>query len=415
MSDSCMSEPSGTAYDDAFLTLQHTCPALLIPVVNFLFGRSYTRQDKIFLSSNEQVRKQVDGGVQKRISDASFHIENSRGLTQRYHFECQAYLTNGMILRMLEYDTQIAMKHPWKRKDKTNLPKHQRKRKSETTLVSLPCSAVFALRHSKNAPDTLNGGVEKLGQVVEHYVPVLKVQNFSIEKIFRLKMYFLLPFFIFCYEKKFNKYENNEIKLKELTDVYKAICAKLDALERSEELNTFENKTICAMIVHVLALIAKKYPNIKNAVESIMVGHIVEFEAKRVYDEGMAFAKGLLQKTIDEQQKTIGDQQKTIGDQQKTIGNLKKALANQKKASANQRKASDDRAVASVIDEQQKTIDDLKKALADQKKASDNRAEASAIQQALTMIRDKMDFSLIEKYTKIPLVRIEELAHEQGL
>ncbi|MBQ7607385.1 MAG: hypothetical protein IJU76_05390 [Desulfovibrionaceae bacterium] len=102
-----------------------------------------------------------------------------------------------------------------------------------------------------------------------------------------------------------------------------------------------------------------------------MKGHIVDFEAKRIYDAGVEFGKRLLQKTIDEQKKTIAKQKKTIAN--------------------------------------------LKKALAKQRKALDEQAEASTIQMALAMLQDKMDFSSIEQYTRLPLARIEELAHELGL
>lgn len=89
------------------------------------------------------------------------------------------------------------------------------------------------------------------------------------------------------------------------------------------------------MIVHVLALIAKKYPTVRKEVGAIMFGKIVDYEAKRIYNEGYNLGK---------------DDGYNLG------------------------------------------------------------REAEKEENAKAMLRDKVDPSIIEKYTKLALPRIKELA-----
>ncbi|MBQ7606681.1 MAG: hypothetical protein IJU76_01685 [Desulfovibrionaceae bacterium] len=134
-------------------------------------------------------------------------------------------------------------------------------------------------------------------------MPVLKVQEFSVEEIFRRKLLFLLPFVIFSYEKMFTIYENNDAKREKLTNIYKTIHGKLNDLEEKEELSTFEKKTICAMSLHVLSLIAKSHPKVKKSVEDTMNGKILDYEAKRIFDEGRTVEREEQKKLLRLQQR----------------------------------------------------------------------------------------------------------------
>ena len=98
-----------TPYDDVFRTLLTDCTALIIPVVNELFHTSYTGKETIHLLQNEHFIKLPDGNEQERITDSSFEILGRE--RKRYHVECQSTEDGSMIVRMFEYDTQLALEN----------------------------------------------------------------------------------------------------------------------------------------------------------------------------------------------------------------------------------------------------------------------------------------------------------------
>ena len=265
-------EPSKTAYDDSFRTLLNDCKELVIPVVNEAFGENYTGQEEVIFAPNEHFLNQDGGAEEKRITDSNFIIVGTDGAKKRYHIECEANMDDTIIVRIFEYDAQIAL--------------NDGKREGATFTVSFPHSAAMALRHTKNTPDTMHIRVVTPGGETEYDVPVIKVQQYCLEEIFRRKLLFFLPFYIFSHEKQLPEYESDEAKLKKLVDEYRRIRTKLDELQEAGELDTFKKNAICAMITHVLSLIAENYQKVREGVEHIMGGKVIEYEAKTIRNEG---------------------------------------------------------------------------------------------------------------------------------
>ena len=121
-----------TPYDDVFRTLLTDCTELMIPVVNEIFHTHYTGKETICLLQNEHFIKMPDGSEQERITDSSFEIISSKetpipqvlknqlygssascstAQRKRYHIECQSTEDGSMIVRMFEYDTQLALEN----------------------------------------------------------------------------------------------------------------------------------------------------------------------------------------------------------------------------------------------------------------------------------------------------------------
>ena len=162
-----------TPYDDVFRTLLTDCTELMIPVVNEIFHTHYTGKETICLLQNEHFIKMPDG-EQERITDSSFEIiseENSTDENQlyygsagtaqkRYHIECQSTEDGSMIVRMFEYDTQLALEN--------------REFISNILTVQFPDSAIVSLRHTKNTPEEMTVKVLTPGGRVSYTVPVLK-------------------------------------------------------------------------------------------------------------------------------------------------------------------------------------------------------------------------------------------------
>ena len=313
--------PSPTAYDDAFRTMLNDCSALIIPVVNLYFNENYTGNEKITFSRNEHYLAHSDSTEDKRVTDSSFVITRADKTTKHYHIECEEQLNGSILVRIFEYDAQIAL--------------DDRTIDGAELTVSFPHSAVMALRYAEKSPDTMKINVVTPGGQTSYTVPIIKVQQYSLDELFEKKLLFFLPFYIFSHEKELPECNSNEAKLEQLKDVYKGIRMRLDGLQQAGEIDGFMKKAIYTMINHVMALIAQKYENIRKGVEPIMGGKIIEYEAK-------------------------------------TIRN------------------------AALKEERQ-------------------RALAETEERAKDMIRDRMDLSLVEKYTHLSLPRIKELAHGLGM
>lgn len=154
-----------TPYDDVFRTLLTDCTELIIPVVNEIFHTKYTRKEKICLLQNEHFIKLPDGS---------------------------------MIIQMFKYDTQLALEN--------------KELISNFLTVRFPDSAIVSLRHTKNTPDSMTITVLTPGGKVTYTVPVLKIRQYTINELFEKKLFFLIPFHIFVYEKDFNELETNKRK-----------------------------------------------------------------------------------------------------------------------------------------------------------------------------------------------------------
>ena len=191
---------SSTPYDDVFRTLLTDCTELMIPVVNEIFHTNYTGNEKIRLLQNEHFIQMPDGSKQERITDSSFEIisDNTCNIKckKRYHIECQSFEDGSMVVRMFEYDTQIALEN--------------RELTPDTLTVSFPYSAIISLRHTSHTPDEMNINILTPGGNVSYNVPVLKVRQYSADELFEKHLFFLIPFHIFVYEKDFNEIEQND-------------------------------------------------------------------------------------------------------------------------------------------------------------------------------------------------------------
>ncbi|MBQ3681966.1 MAG: hypothetical protein II922_02670 [Succinimonas sp.] len=173
-------------------------------MVNEAFGETYTGKEKIILGINEHFLAQDGSSEEKRITDSSFVIVCSDGTKKRYHLECESNLDGSILLRMFEYDAQIAL-------DEGEV--------TDCTLtVSFPHSAVLALRHTQSSPDTMNIRVVTPGGETGYTVPIVKVQQYSLADIFDKKLIFFLPFYIFSHEKELPDCAADETKLETLKE-----------------------------------------------------------------------------------------------------------------------------------------------------------------------------------------------------
>jgi len=184
-----------TPYDDVFRTLLNDCSSLIIPIVNEIFHESYSGDEAVELYPNQHFINGQDGKERERITDSCFGIRG-RSL-KKYHIECQSTSDDTMLVRMFEYDAQIAL-------DAGEV-------NDGVLTVRFPASAILYLRCRATTPDVLTVRIELPGGRSAAYdIPAMKAQRYTPEEIFSKGLLFLIPFHIFAHEGRFVRYERDE-------------------------------------------------------------------------------------------------------------------------------------------------------------------------------------------------------------
>ncbi len=257
-------------YDGAFRTILNDCRRLIIPVINEIFGETYTGEEEIQFFPNEHFIDQQDEADKERITDTNFTVFGK--IPKKYHIECESSLPDGRItIRLFEYDAQIAL-------DEGEVTE-------EILTVTFPNTAVLYLRTYKKTPDKMKYVIITPGGTVQYDVPIMKVQKYSLDDIFEKRLLMLIPFYIFSHENGFPEYNSNEQKLAELKAEYQEILERLDELEQQGVIGAFDKRTIIELSNDVIKEIAQKYVNVQKGVGDIMGGALIETSARRLKNE----------------------------------------------------------------------------------------------------------------------------------
>lgn len=274
-----MANESKTAYDDVFRTTVNDCPRLILPVCNELFNSGYTGNEIIVKTENEIFLHKQDGKEEKRITDTSIVIKRSvEDQGKGYHLECQSSKDGTLIIRMYEYDSQIALKNG--------------ELEENTLTVRFPESAILYLRSDKKTPEYLWMKIETPGGIVKYPIPVMKIKDYTLDMIFGKELYFILPFYIFTYEKELKKYEKNSSMLMQLQHVFIDMHNRLQICMEDGLIDEYTRCTLLDMSKKVVrSLLGNRYPRVREGVEEAMGGNILEYEAKTILNKGKAEGK----------------------------------------------------------------------------------------------------------------------------
>ena len=273
-----------TPYDDVFRTLINDCVELIIPLVNETFGEQLVGNEEIILHQNEHFLNQQGGDQEEKITDSNIEIVKKDGRIN-IHYECQSWPDHTMLIRMFEYDSQIASGN-------CSLEANEMK-------VLFPYSAVLYLRSDRNTPDKFKVVIEvpQPGKNGEYEIPIVKAKMYSIEEIFSKKLLFLIPFYIFSHEGRFEEYDKSEEKLTVLKNEYGDIRKRLEALVEAGEIDEYRKCMLIDLSNKVLEHIASDYENIREGVKSVMGGKVLDYEAKTIRNAGIK--AGRLEQLID--------------------------------------------------------------------------------------------------------------------
>ena len=257
-----------TPYDNAYRTLLDSCPRLMIPLINEIFGENYTGSERIEQSPNEFFI--ITEGNRKIVTDSVFTVTGEH--VGHYHIECQSTPDGTILIRMFKYDSQIAVRYATV---------------TENVLtVKFPNSAVLYLRSTANTPDVSVIKIETPGGSVEYEVKSLMVKEYSIEEIFEKNLLLLIPFHIFTYEASLKMIEDNETDLEQLKLHYAGIRHELEGRVDKGRITSFDKQTIIEMSNKVIDSLANKYERVRKEVGEVMGGEILETEAKKILEQG---------------------------------------------------------------------------------------------------------------------------------
>lgn len=86
---------------------------------------------------------------------------------------------------------------------------------------------------------------------------------------------------------RFKEYDGDKDKLGELQREYKDITDRIEQLLNAGEISEYTKCTIMDMSNKVLMHIARKYENVMEGVKQVMGGRVLDYEAKRIKNEGI--------------------------------------------------------------------------------------------------------------------------------
>ena len=259
-------------YDDAFKTVVNDCKELLIPLVNEVFGEKFSMDARVEFESTEHTLNEPDGEQKKRYSDSVFRIVDE--VTKKYHWECQTDTDSSMLIRLHEYNMNIAI-------DDAILEKGSLK-------VFLPHTAVLYLKDRKTIPDTMSIEYidEESGDSVKQQIHVMKLQRYSMEEIFRKELLLLLPFYIFHYQGRLKNVKTDKEAFEQMKQEFLSIKGRLEQFAKQGRITEFVKVTLLDMMDRVNRKFATNYKDIVKGLGDIMGGRILETEARKILNEG---------------------------------------------------------------------------------------------------------------------------------
>ena len=253
-----ITDVKGTPFDNTFRTLLERCRKLIIPVINEVFGTSYSTDEEVQLLSNEHFVVESEGVSVKRITDSCIKIRD-----RIYHIECESNSASGMEIRMMEYDFHIALSGAVKEEDGVTL--------------KFPHSAVLYLRDNSETPDTLKINlVMPDDKIVSYEVKTLKVQKYTKEEIFEKELLFFIPFYILRFEKKLQQFDDSLELQKEFRETYEDIHSRLKSLEKMKYIDYNYFQQLISLTTMLITIVSKNNPNVVKEVEFMGGGQVID-------------------------------------------------------------------------------------------------------------------------------------------
>lgn len=141
-------------------------------------------------------------------------------------------------------------------------------------------SGILYLRCNDSTPDSHEIVVNTPGGTVSYKIPIVKIKDYSLDDMLSKKLFFLIPFYFFNYS--LEKMEKDHALIEDMKNTYLKLWDQLESLVQQGKISEFEKSAIKAMCDKVAQSLTNKYDNVKEGVDSVMGGEILDYEAKRI-------------------------------------------------------------------------------------------------------------------------------------
>ncbi|MBQ9512673.1 MAG: hypothetical protein IJR58_05730 [Lachnospiraceae bacterium] len=245
-------------FDTVYRTMATKMPALMIPLINEVFGTRYRSDRRI-----EQLRNEFYEKNGRVITDSIFRIGD-----KLYHIELQSTEDQTMALRMIQYDFAIAAG----KAEKTG----------NMYRIRFPESCVVYLRNNKNRPDKHRVLVEfPNGKIITYESRIINVQDYTSDEIFEKNLLLFLPYYIMRYQKEFAKIEESKER-------FDAFLKELESIRKRLERETVKKdkallyKDLTKLITDISDYLLMNQNKLRKEVQKTMGGEILELPSEKL-------------------------------------------------------------------------------------------------------------------------------------
>ena len=267
-------------FDKAFKRILTLSDKALINLINGLFGTDYPTDSKITYNWTEHEDKEL----KRTLSDSILTIDNK----DSYHIEAQMTEDEEIVFRVFEY----GFGHAYKNRIIESC--------GESMVFPQPCIVYLDEGKKDKLPDeyTLILQFKNQGEFI-YKVPVVKLQNISLQELNDKKLIVLLPFLLLKLRKKLDKIrsKDNMEELQNLVtnDIIKTIDRNVE-IGNISSTDAFDLKALTTML----------YMKIYSKYEEL------EDFTMRLYDQSLELPSDKYEKTVEELENEVKEMKDVI-------------------------------------------------------------------------------------------------------
>ena len=263
-----------TPYDSAFKSVIKKCPRMALFLINEMFFRTGLTDEEYDGSERVQLLDKELPSLEFGGLEMDLRIAVYKSTRKTFHLECQSTPDGTVILRMIRYDARSALE--------------EAEYSGSCVRVKIDDAGVVFLRSAKNTPEIMTVVLEvPQGKSVTYQIPVVKMESYTLESLVENRLFILLPFLFFNYEKKLKKAPEDQQIYVEVRTLYDTILGKLRDLADNGLITAYEASTVYDALKAVFEALGKTNKAEKE-VADIMGGEILEFSADKLFNAGEA-------------------------------------------------------------------------------------------------------------------------------
>ena len=294
-------------FDKAFKRILTLSDKAVVNLINGLFGKEYPTDSKITYNWTEHEDKEL----KKTLSDSILTING----TDIYHIEAQMTEDEELVFRVFEYGFGHAYKN------------RIIKSGQERMIFPRPCIIYLDEGNKDSIPEEyeLVLEFENQGEFI-YKVPIVILQNISLQELNDKKMIILLPFLLLKLRKKIAKIRTQE-NLEELQRL--VVDDIIGTIRKNEEIGNLSRTDALDLVDLTMKLYMQIYAKYQELEEFTM----------RLVDQSLELASDKYEKTVEELQDEVKEMKDIIKEKDASIKE-KDASLKEKDASLKEKDAS---------------------------------------------------------------------------